>query len=109
MEDHMRLPAAVLAFCVLISGPAAAGCHLVDCVEEVPVSKADLEPLTCETLWILRNSIFDQYGYCFKTKKAMDWFNNDDCKIDDAEALPISAIQKSNIEKIKAMESWKGC
>ena len=73
------------------------------------VSKADLEPLSCETLWVLRNSIFDQYGYCFKTQKAKDWFNNDDCKIDDAEALPISPIQKSNIDKIKDMESWKGC
>ena len=113
MEDHMRLPTAflaVLTVCCLAGGPPAqAGCHLIDCVEEVPVSKAELEPLTCETLWILRNSIFDQAGYCFKTQKAKDWFNNEDCKVEDAAALNISPVQKSNIDKIKAMESWKGC
>ena len=41
-----------------IAATAFGGCHLIDCVEDVPVTRADLEPLSCETLWVLRNSIF---------------------------------------------------
>jgi hypothetical protein len=98
-----------MAVLALGSGIAQAGCHLIDCVEEVRLKRAELAPLSCETLWILRNSIYKDYGYCFKTARAVAWFGNQGCRWTTASAVPLSLEQRHNVDPIKQVETAKGC
>lgn len=102
---------AILAGAVLsaISAPARAGCHLVDCVENVDITPADLKSTSCEQLWILRNSIFKEQGYCFKSEKARAWFNNAGCRYDDIRLVPLNDYQRKNIDVIRDVEAKKRC
>jgi hypothetical protein len=106
------IAAAALAVCALLPampGTAQAGCHLIDCVEPVYVPKSQLKPLNCETLWILRNSIYKDHKYCFKTSRAINWFGNAGCLYDDVADVPLPKVQRGNISRIKQVEAAKGC
>lgn len=101
--------AASLGLATLGTTPASAGCHLIDCVENVYLSPKDVATHSCESLWILRNSIYDDAGYCFSSARGMKWFINDGCTIADQEAVPLNDDQRANIDVLKAAEAGKGC
>jgi hypothetical protein len=106
------LPATVAgAAVVAVTGasPAWAGCHLVDCVENVYVQPSEVAKKSCEDLWILRNSIFKDAGYCFKSERARAFFSNDGCKYGDEAAVPLNDYQRHNVDVLKAAEQRKGC
>ena len=91
------------------STPASAGCHLIDCVENVVVKKWQVKTFSCQRLWILRNSIYDDAGYCFNTARGKKWFVNDGCLYDDVNDVPLSAVQRKNINTLRSVEIAKGC
>lgn len=105
--SQLAIAASAAAFAA--ATPAHAGCHLIDCVENVYVKPSELKSQSCETLWILRNSIFKDAGYCFKSERAAKWFGNEGCTHDDQSAVPLNDYQRHNIEVIEAREAEKGC
>jgi hypothetical protein len=92
-----------------LASPASAGCHLVDCVENVYVQPEELDGTDCGTLWTLRNSIYNDAGYCFKTERAKEFFINEGCTIEDIDAVPLNEFQRHNIEVIAAAEKKSNC
>jgi YARHG domain len=35
--------------------------------------------LSCHDLWVMRNQVYKDHGYCFKTEKARTYFGNGGC------------------------------
>lgn len=69
----------------------------------------DLKKLACDNLWLVRNSMYDRHGYCFKTKKARETFDNSDCTVDDAADIDFNNHENANISRIVKIEKSKGC
>jgi hypothetical protein len=63
----------------------------------------------CQQLWVARNSIYKNAGYCFKTERAIRYFGNAGCAYDDEGALPLSGWQRQRIGQILAEERANGC
>ena len=99
-----------VAISLLFAGPSLAACYEdLGCTDEDRFSASELRNFKCSALWELRNVIYYEAGYCFKTKRAINHFGNDQCEIDDAEDLDFSRIEQSNIDTIARVEKRKGC
>lgn len=110
MTNNTRSKLTLAALMIAASVPNAyAGCHLVDCVENVYVKPAELKAASCETLWTLRNSIYKDGGYCFKTPAAIKAFGNAGCSYDDQLLVPLNDYQHTNVKTIRSVEDAKGC
>lgn len=110
----MRLLLGTIAASAIISiagsfTPAKAGCHLVDCVEDVFVKPQELAGRRCEDLWLLRNSIYKDARYCFRTGRSRASFSNDGCLFQDIAAVPLNAYQRHNVGVIRLAEAQRGC
>jgi hypothetical protein len=57
----------------------------------------------------LRNSIFQERGYCFHTQDAIKTFGNAGCLYDDVADVPLNDFERANVTAIKQAESSKGC
>ena len=105
---HKLLIAAVMALGA--TGPALANCYEdIGCDDSEYFTKSDLRELSCQALWEVRNGIYFQNGYCFKTKKAIRFFGNDECEYDDAADISFNKYEQRNISTITSVESQKGC
>jgi hypothetical protein len=102
----------VIAALIALSatGPALADCwDDIGCSDSDYYSKSDLRDLDCDVLWEMRNEIYAENGYCFKTKKAIKFFGNDECEYDDAADIEFNKYEKRNISTIAAVEKSEGC
>ena len=91
--------------------PASAACFEsgVGCTDDHYISRNALNALSCDALWTVRNSIFDENGYCFKTARGKNTFSNEDCSILDATKLKMNAYERANVARIADVERRKGC
>lgn len=110
----MRVLIGVIAASAMISvavsaTPAKAGCHLVDCVEDVFVKPQEIADRRCEDLWVLRNAIYQSAGCCFRSERARRSFTNEGCVFEDLAAVPLNAYQKHNVGVIRLAEARNGC
>ena len=101
---------AILALAVR-GEPARAACFEsgVGCPNDHYISKSVLDTLSCDALWMVRNSIYDERGFCFKTARALETFSNEDCYVTNASRLKFNAFERTNIDRIVAVERNKGC
>lgn len=111
----MRPVAAAIVF-LLLPPAAHAACFenlgQTGCTDKETFSRATLSFLSflsCQSLWTVRNSIYDDHGYCFKTKAAREVFDNSDCYENDASQLRFNRHEQANIDRIVRMEKEKGC
>ncbi|HUU67105.1 MAG TPA: YARHG domain-containing protein [Methyloceanibacter sp.] len=63
----------------------------------------------CSDLWVQRNAIYKANGYCFKTRKAINYFGNAGCLYDNAATMPMSGADKSRVLAVKTREKQLGC
>ena len=63
----------------------------------------------CKELWVMRNQIYKDNGYCFKTSKAINYFGNAGCEYDSEAAVPLSKSERRMIRDIKRSEARQGC
>jgi hypothetical protein len=70
-----------------------------------PASAQDV----CQNLWVERNSIYKEAGYCFKTARAIRYFGNAGCSYDNERALPLSRSTHARVAQIIAEERANGC
>jgi hypothetical protein len=64
---------------------------------------------SCDSLWVERNSIYKDAGYCFKTSRAIRYFGNAGCTYDSEAAVPLSPGERARIARIRRLERELGC
>lgn len=86
--------------------PANADDPIVD-ASYAKIPAARFMGYSCEELWFMRNSIFNDRGYCFKTQRAQAVFDNSDCVSSDPNIL--NSFERHNVGVIKRVERQQGC
>lgn len=81
----------------------------VGCAEIENFKPVDLEVLSCDNLWQIRNQIFKSAGLCFKTPRAIAQFGNAGCLFDEEPLVPLNDYQRYNTRLIRDIESRKRC
>ena len=76
-----------------------------------PVQAGDIQgdAFDCKDLWVMRNQIFKDNGYCFTTAKAINYFGNGGCSHHSQSSLHLSSGDRSVLRDIKKSESRQGC
>ena len=73
------------------------------------ISAANAQAGVCHRLWVERNSIYADYGYCFKTERAIRYFGNRACRYEYEGDMPMSGRDRARIRRIQAEERDYGC
>jgi hypothetical protein len=98
--------------CTTLAAPGAKAACFEDgigCTNDHYIPKNQLSSLSCDALWTVRNTIYDERGYCFRTARAKDVFSNEDCHVRNAANLSFNKYERANIDRIVAVERVKGC
>lgn len=103
-----------LAAAVLMSasaGSAMAACFEsgVGCTDNAYIPHWALRQLSCQNLWFVRNTIYDENGYCFHTAKAQAVFSNVGCIYASGDQVPLNDFERGNVSRIRSIEIEKGC
>jgi hypothetical protein len=61
---------------------------------------------SCFDLWLARNAIYDDNGYCFKSELALQYFDNSDCWTSRPQ---FSRAEQKLIDAIAAEEKSRRC
>ena len=118
VRKRVRSLGAAAALAVGISGPAMADCYdILGCTDRNLFSRhfddylaaPHPEGPNCEFLWGMRNGILAGHGYCFRTARGRAHFGSQGCRYYDADRVPLSPIERSNIATIVRAERLKGC
>jgi hypothetical protein len=78
-------------------------------IQEQPSSQQQLSELSCDQLWINRNSIFKAAGFCFKTPQAISVFGNAGCLYDNEYDVPLSQKDRDLVAAIQSAERYRRC
>jgi YARHG domain len=110
VHSAASLAAACLGLAVLAAQPAWSACfEQIGCTDNQYFSTTALKKLSCDSLWTVRNTIFDENGYCFQTAKAKAIFSNAGCMYTSYAGMPLNKYERANIEKVRSVEQQKGC
>lgn len=107
----MRLKSIIVAAAMLAStGAAFANCYEgLGCDNQRYFTKNEMRQLNCDSLWQVRNGIYAQNGYCFKTQRAISTFGNGQCHVNDQARVSLNAYERANVGTIVAVEKSKRC
>jgi hypothetical protein len=91
--------------------PAIADCYDVfGCSNRDAFRLADLlSGPNCEFLYQMRNGIYAEHHYCFRTPRAIASFGNAGCVSSDVNALGMSSLELANAGAILQAEKIKRC
>ena len=64
---------------------------------------------SCQQLWVERNQMYKNHGYCFKTQRAIDHFGNGGCHIHNDGDVPFTRAERTRIEHIQQEERQQHC
>ena len=70
------------------------------------LTRADLAGLGCQGLWVARNEIYARNGYCFRTRKAINYFGNAGCWTRNPR---LNRVERANVARIQRRERMLGC
>jgi YARHG domain len=92
------------------AAPVRADCYEdIGCTDSDSFDVDDLVELSCQNLWHVRNRIYDENGFCFKTARARAAFDNSDCWVRTQSKVQLSTIERHNVNAIVEAESENGC
>ncbi|MDP3896044.1 MAG: YARHG domain-containing protein [Mesorhizobium sp.] len=108
----MRLVLGLLA--LLAAGSAAQAACFEDlgrtgCTDRETFPVRDLRRLSCGNLWLVRNTIYDENGLCFRTDRALEVFDNADCYVKNPGNVRLNSYERGNVNRIVQVEREKGC
>jgi hypothetical protein len=107
--------AAIVALVGSLASPVLADCYdILGCTDKSAFSAhydylVAADGPTCDFLYVMRNQIYAQHGYCFKTARAVQEIGNTDCSIQNMAAVPLSRIERNNVATIQRAEVAKRC
>jgi len=106
----------IAALLVVVAAPLAVGGARADCYDVFGCSNRDLFRMqdlvngpNCEFLYTMRNAIYAQHGYCFRTKRGIATFGNANCVSSNPEALGLNRVERANAATILKAERQLGC
>jgi YARHG domain len=67
------------------------------------------DQVVCENLWVQRNQIYKDNGYCFKSANAISYFGNGGCVHDDLPTAQMSKSERRIVNRIRNRELKLGC
>lgn len=107
----MKLKTLFVAIALVAStGSAMANCYeLIGCDDSEYFAARDLRQLSCQSLWEVRNMVYQQNGYCFSTDRAKRAFGNQGCSITKQSQVRLNAFERENVARIATVEKTKGC
>jgi hypothetical protein len=112
MDSLRRLIQVMLvAVATGLSAPALAGSCFEDvgCPADHNIPIWQLKKMSCDGLWTVRNSIFRDNGYCFKTKRALAIWDNNGCQYWNSGDVPLNNFESTNVSRISSVEKQMGC
>jgi hypothetical protein len=109
MTPNRYLAAAALALAMLTGVSGVSRAQRDGFKTDATSADKDVADFSCEQLWLARNSLFKEAGYCFKTPRAIAAFGNAGCLYDDVSAVPLPAEKRSFAEAILRAERLKAC
>jgi hypothetical protein len=111
MRIPVGLAAALAALVMLAPGPATAACfeNGVGCTNTGLMPTWALRQLSCDALWTVRNTIYYENGYCFKTSRGIAAFGNNGCSFSDMGMVPLNTYERNNVGRVVKVEKEKGC
>jgi hypothetical protein len=76
-----------------------------------PVRAGDIQgdAYECNDLWVMRNQIYKDNGFCFTSSKAITYFGNGGCSYHSTGTLPLSHQDHLVLHDIKKSEARQGC
>ena len=81
----------------------------VGCPHKDRITEAQARDLSCQNLWLVRNTIYYQRGYCFQTERGRKAFSNSRCSINSIANLKLNPIERANVATLQRIERRKGC
>ncbi len=107
-------PVAMLATVALLPvAPAQAvtkNCYEdIGCPWKQESAVAALRKLSCENLAHVRNRLYHENGYCFRTKATQDLYGNAGCKFPVQAMVPLNRTERASIANVRKVEREKGC
>jgi hypothetical protein len=80
-------------------------------LSSMPAAAGDVQgdAYDCQELWVMRNQIYKDNGYCFTTRRAVTYFGIGGCSYDTEESVPLSKSERSTIDAIRASEARQSC
>ena len=111
MPRHVVAAAILLLFTLFHEMPeAAAGCYeTVGCTDKDYFSGGSLSRFSCQSLAFLRNSIYAENGYCFKSPQYSAIFLRETCRFNNDSDVPLNDYERANIFAIVETEHEMGC
>ena len=108
---NSTLVAAILIAPMLSAVPAHANsCYdIIGCSSTNYFPKKPLYEFSCQLLWNVRNEIYKERGYCFKTQTGINELGNQGCYIHDQGSVPLNAYERVNVMTVRSVERAKGC
>ena len=70
------------------------------------LTRGDLAGLSCFELWVARNEIYARNGYCFRKRRARNYFGNAGCWTRNPR---LNRFEQRNVMLIRRLERWRGC
>lgn len=77
----------------------------------LPASAGDVQgdAYDCQELWVMRNQIYKDAGYCFTSPRAITYFGNGGCLYHSQSEVPLSDQQRQTIKMIKKSSARQSC
>ena len=81
----------------------------VGCPDKDRITKEQARDLSCQNLWLVRNTIYYQHGYCFQNERGRQTFSNSRCTTNSIASLPLNPIESANVALLESLERRKHC
>jgi hypothetical protein len=106
----------IAALAASLASPVLAACYdLLGCTNQADFSRHYSDYLaspsgpTCDFLYVMRNQIYADHGYCFATARGISELGNQGCYIHNQAQVPLSNIERNNVAVILRAENARGC
>jgi YARHG domain len=77
----------------------------------VPAQAGDVQgdAFDCQELWVMRNQMYKDAGYCFSTTRGITYFGNGGCSTSNHADLVLSGQDQQTLRAVKKSEARQGC
>jgi hypothetical protein len=82
---------------------------VIGCPSRDVIRSRDIAEWSCQLLWEVRNQIYYENFYCFRTSAGINAFGNEGCRYSNDADVPLNRVERQNVSTIRAMERAKGC
>ncbi len=96
MTRLTALATALILSALALTGPAGAGDVQGDAYE-------------CQDLWVMRNQVYKDNGYCFTSARAISYFGIGGCSVTSEADLPLSKSERNLVREVRASERRQSC